>query len=162
MGTDAAGMSYQVRGLEPALFEQFFDLDDAALAGRGMRRVRADQPVGYPCRISLEDASVGEELLLLPFAHQDAATPFRASGPIFVRRGQPAAARVVNELPVCLTLRPLSVRAYDRADEMVDAEVIDGREATPLIERYLARADVAYLHVHFARRGCFACRIDRA
>ncbi|MBM4219356.1 MAG: DUF1203 domain-containing protein [Gammaproteobacteria bacterium] len=155
-------MSYQVRGLEPALFEQFFDLDDAALAGRGMRRVRADQPVGYPCRISLEDASVGEELLLLPFAHQDAATPFRASGPIFVRRGQPAAARVVNELPVCLTLRPLSVRAYDRADEMVDAEVIDGREATPLIERYLARADVAYLHVHFARRGCFACRIDRA
>jgi len=62
-------MNYQVRGLEPALFEQLFDLDDAALAGRGMRRVRADQPVGYPCRISLEDAPVGEELLLLPFAH---------------------------------------------------------------------------------------------
>lgn len=155
-------MNYQVRGLEPALFEQLFDLDDAALAERGIRRVRADQPVGYPCRISLEDASVGEELLLLPFVHQDAATPFRASGPIFVRRGQPAAARMVNELPACLALRPLSVRAYDRAGEMVDAEVIDGREAAPLIERYLARTDVAYLHVHFARRGCFACRIDRA
>ena len=154
-------MSYQVRGLEPALFDQLFDLDDAALAERGIRRVRADQPVGYPCRISLEDAPVGEELLLLPFVHQDAATPFRASGPIFVRRGQSAAARVVNELPACLTLRPLSVRAYDRADEMVDADVIDGREAALLVERYLARADVAYLHVHFARRGCFACRIDR-
>jgi hypothetical protein len=155
-------MNYQVCGLEPALFEQFFDLDDAALAERDMRRVRSDQPVGYPCRISLEDAPVGEELLLLPFAHQDAATPFRASGPIFVRRGQRAAARMVNELPTSLTLRPLSIRVYDRADEMVDAEVVDGREAVPLVERYLALADVAYLHVHFARRGCFACRIDRA
>jgi hypothetical protein len=126
-----------------------------------MRRVRADQPVGYPCRISLEDAPVGEELLLLPFAHQAGATPFRASGPIFVRRGQRAAARAVNELPLCLTLRALSVRAYDGHDDMVDAEVVEGRDAAPLIERYLARADVAYLHLHYARRGCFACRIDR-
>ena len=155
-------MNYQIRGLEPALFEQLFDLDDACLAERGMRRVRSDQPVGYPCRISLEDAPVGEELLLLPFTHQDVASPFRASGPIFVRRGQPAAACTVNELPACLTLRPLSVRAYDRADEMVDAEVVDGREAAPLIERYLSRPDVAYLHLHFARRGCFACRVDRS
>ena len=35
-------------------------------------------------------------------------------------------------------------------------------DAAPLIERYLARDDVAYLHIHFARRGCFACRVDRA
>jgi hypothetical protein len=154
-------MNYVLRGLEPALFEHLFDLDDAALAERGMRRVRSDAPVGYPCRISLEDAPVGEELLLLPFAHQDGATPYRASGPIFVRRGRTEAARIANELPACLTLRPLSVRAYDAADEMVDAEVVDGREAAPLIGRYLARADIAYLHVHFARRGCFACRIDR-
>ena len=45
---------------------------------------------------------------------------------------------------------------------MVDAEVVNGADAAPLIERYLARADVAYLHIHFARRGCFACRVDRA
>jgi len=154
-------MNYVLHGLEPALFERLFGLDDATLAERGMRRVRSDAPVGYPCRISLEDAPVGEELLLLPFAHQDGATPYRASGPIFVRRGQTQAARIGNELPSYLTLRPLSVRAYDAADEMVDAEVVDGREAAPLVERYLGRADVAYLHIHFARRGCFACRIDR-
>jgi len=155
-------MNYILRGLEPALFEKLFDLDDPALAERGMRRVRSDAPVGFPCRISLEDAPVGEELLLLPFTHQDGATPYRASGPIFVRRGRTRAARIENELPTYLTLRPLSVRAYDAAHEMVDAEVVDGREAAPLIKRYLARADVAYLHIHFARRGCFACRIDRA
>ncbi|MGH8204160.1 MAG: DUF1203 domain-containing protein [Steroidobacteraceae bacterium] len=155
-------MNYQLRGLEPALFEKLFDLDDAALAGRGMRRMRVDQPVGFPCRISLEDAPVGEDVLLLPFTHQDSRSPYRASGPIFVRRGRAQAARIVNELPTYLTLRPLSVRAYDAADEMVDAEVVDGREAAPLIERYLAREDVAYLHVHFARRGCYACRVERA
>ena len=129
-------MNYQLRGLEPAPFEKLFDLDDAALAGLGMRRMRSDQPVGFPCRVSLEDAPVGEEVLLLPFTHQDSPSPYRASGPIFVRRGQ-AAARIVNKLPSYLTLRPLSVRAYDAADEMVDAEVVDGtgRAAHPTLPR---------------------------
>jgi hypothetical protein len=153
-------MNYQLRGLEPALFEKLFDLDDATLAGLGMRRMRSDQPVGFPCRVSLEDAPVGEDVLLLPYTHQDSQSPYRASGPIFVRRGQ-AAARIVNALPSYLTLRPLSVRAYDAADEMVDAEIVDGTAAEPLIQRYLARTDVAYLHIHFARRGCYACRVDR-
>jgi hypothetical protein len=153
-------MNYQLRGLEPAPFEKLFDLDDEALAGRGMRRMRSDQPVGFPCRISLEDTPVGEEVILLPFNHQDSRSPYRASGPIFVRRGR-TAARIVNELPSYLTLRPLSVRAYDAADEMVDADVVDGTAAESLIRRYLARADVAYLHIHFARRGCYACRVER-
>ena len=154
-------MNYQLLGLEPRLFESLFDLDEPALASRGMRRVRVDAPVGYPCRISLEDAPIGEEVLLLPFTHQDSRSPYRASGPIFVRRGQRAAARVVGALPPYLTRRPLSVRAYDAADEMVDAEVVDGAEADSVIQRYLARDDVSYLHIHFARRGCYACRIDR-
>jgi len=155
-------MNYQLRGLEPRLFEPLFDLDEAVLASRGMRRMRVDAPVGFPCRVSLEDAPVGEEVLLLPFMHQDSLSPYRASGPIFVRRGQREAARVVGALPPYLTRRVLSVRAYDAADDMVDADVVEGAEAGPLIERYLARDDVSYLHIHFARRGCFACRIDRA
>ena len=155
-------MNYQLSGLEPALFEKYFALDEAELAARGMRWMRVDKPVGFPCRISLEDAPVGEDVLLLPFTHQDSRSPYRASGPIFVRRDRAEAARIVNRLPTYLTLRPLSVRAYDAADEMVDAEVVDGPDAAPLIERYLARPDVAYLHIHYARRGCFACRVDRA
>ena len=154
-------MNYELRGLEPALFEEFFSLDDEALAARRMRWMRSDAPVGFPCRISLEDTPVGEQVLLLPFTHQDGGSPYRASGPIFVRRGRKQAARIVNELPTYLTLRPLSVRAYDAADEMVDADIVDGAAAAPLVERFLARADVSYLHVHFARRGCFACRVNR-
>jgi hypothetical protein len=154
-------MNHQLRGLEPALFEGLFSLDDEALVARGMRWMHSDAPVGFPCRISLEDAPVGEPVLLLPFTHQDGRSPYRASGPIFVRRGRKQAARIVNALPPYLTLRPLSVRAYDAADEMVDADIVDGAAAAPLIDRYLSRADVSYLHLHFARRGCFACRVDR-
>lgn len=155
-------MSYQLRGLEPAQFEEYFGLDDAALAERGMRWMRVDAPVGFPCRISLADAPVGEDVLLLPFTHQDSHSPYRASGPIFVRRGQRAAAQFTGELPPYLTLRPLSVRAYDAADEMIDADVVDGSRAEPLIERYLANEATQYLHIHFARRGCYACRVERA
>jgi len=155
-------MNYQLRGLEPAQFEELFELDDAELAKRGMKRMRADAPIGYPCRVTLEDAPVGEEVLLLPFTHQDSQSPYRASGPIFVRRGIAEARRIVGELPSYLTQRLLSVRAYDDADMMVAADVAEGREAGPLLESLLARPDVKYLHVHFAKRGCFACRIDRA
>lgn len=155
-------MNYQLRGLEPVLFEELFDLDDAALAERGMKRMRADAPIGYPCRVTLEDAPVGEEVLLLPFTHQDSQSPYRASGPIFVRRGIAEARRIVGELPSYLTQRLLSVRAYDDADMMVAAEVVEGREAGPLFESLLARPDVEYLHVHFAKRGCFAVRVERA
>jgi hypothetical protein len=45
---------------------------------------------------------------------------------------------------------------------MRDADVVDGKELKPLIERFLSNEDVAYLHAHFARRGCYAARIERA
>jgi len=155
-------MNYQLRGLEPAQFEEFFDLDEAELAGRGMKRLRVDAPVGYPCRVTLEDAPVGEEVLLLPFTHQDSDSPYRASGPIFVRRGAAEARRVTGSLPPYLMRRLLSVRAYDDAHMMVAAEVVEGADADPLFRSMLARPDVSYLHVHFAKRGCFGVRIERA
>jgi hypothetical protein len=40
--------------------------------------------------------------------------------------------------------------------------VSPGSELEALIERFLAEPRVAYLHVHNARRGCYACRVDRA
>jgi hypothetical protein len=154
-------MNYRLRGLEPALFEPLFVLDDAELAARGMRWMQADAPVGFPCRISLADAPVGETVLLLPFTHQDSKSPYRASGPIFVRRGRQSAAEITGELPPYLTRRTLSVRAYDAANELIDADIVEGTAAEPLIESYLALDATAYLHIHFARRGCFACRVDR-
>lgn len=45
---------------------------------------------------------------------------------------------------------------------MLDADVVEGIDAVPHLQRLLDMAGVAYLHVHNARRGCYACRVDPA
>jgi len=39
---------------------------------------------------------------------------------------------------------------------------VEGVEAEPLFIGMLERGEVAYLHVHNAKRGCYAARVDRA
>jgi hypothetical protein len=56
----------------------------------------------------------------------------------------------------------LALRGYDRAQLLVDAAIIDGAALEPELDRLLARDDVDFVHVRFARPGCFACRIERA
>ena len=155
-------MSFRATGLCLSPFEALFGLDDAELARRGIRRTTADSKPGFPCRVSLEDAEPGERLLLLAYEHQGADSPYRASGPIFVREQAREPFDRIGVVPQVLRGRLLSLRAYDEAGLMVDAEIITGDEVEAAIERFFARADVSYLHVHNAKRGCFACRIDRA
>ena len=155
-------MSFRALGLPLSPFEPLFALDAAALEARGMRRMTADAKPGYPCRVSLQDAEPGERLILLPFEHQPAHSPYRASGPIFVREAAGAPFDEVDVVPAVLRGRLLSLRAYDAAGFIVDAEVVPGDEIEPLIERFFARAEVSTIHVHNAKRGCYACRIERA
>nr|WP_298132284.1 DUF1203 domain-containing protein [uncultured Pseudoxanthomonas sp.] len=157
-------MSFVIRGLSPEPFRPLSALDDAELAARNIRRVVADADHGFPCRVSLQDARQGETLLLLPYLHHDVAGPYRASGPIFVSEAalrMPAAA-FRDALPPSFPRRLLSLRAYDAEGMMRDAEVVEGVEATPHLHHLLALPGVAYLHVHNARRGCYACRVDPA
>lgn len=154
-------MLFVIHGLDPQPFLPLFALSDAELTARGICRRVADDRPGYPCRITLDDADVGEEVLLLPWRHHDVASPYRAEGPIFVRR-RATAARFIGELPSAFASRLLSLRAYDAGAMLVAAEVTPGSEARAWLERQLADAHVAYVHVHFARTGCFACRVDRA
>lgn len=155
-------MDFRITGLPLGDFASLLHLDDDALRARGVMRVVVDAPNAYPCRITLEDAAPGEEVLLLTYAHQPTRTPYASTGPIFVRRSAIATRTVINVVPEQQRRRLLSVRAYDHHDCMVDAEVIEGTELEPLIRRFLANPDVSYLHVHNARRGCYACRVDRA
>jgi hypothetical protein len=154
-------MAIRFTGLAPEHFASLFALSDEDLAARGIRRVVADEKPGFPCRVSLEDAAAGETLLLLPFEHQPASSPYRASGPIFVRQQACEAADIVDRLPEVLHGRLISVRAYDGDDLMVDAEVVPGSDAIAVIERFFARDDVSYIHLHNAKRGCYAARVDR-
>lgn len=154
-------MDFRISHLGRRQFEQLFALDDEVLAARGMKRYIADRKPGFPCRVSLRDAEPGERVILVPFQHQPADSPYRASGPVFIREAAEDANLPANVVPALLRVRPLSVRAYDGCDLMVDADVVDGHELEPVIGRMLEKTDVSYLHVHFARPGCYACRVDR-
>jgi hypothetical protein len=154
-------MHYRISGLPLEPFQHLFGADDAALTAAGAQRVVADAPALYPCRVGLLDAEPGESLLLLNYEHQPAATPFRANGAIFVREVARETATFADEIPEQFRRRPLSVRAYDAGGMMVNADVCDGTALEPLIARLFANPDAAYLHVHFARRGCYAGRVDR-
>ncbi|MGE4071035.1 MAG: DUF1203 domain-containing protein [Lysobacterales bacterium] len=153
--------AFQLHALPHQAFTQLFHLSDDELAARGALRVVADSHPGFPCRVSLTDAAIGAELLLLPFVHQPADGPYRASGPIFVARDARTAVLAPGEIPSSISSRLLSVRGYDAAHQMLDAEVIDGLHLRAEIERQFTHPEIRYLHVHNARRGCYACRVER-
>ena len=152
---------FVIRGLDPAPFVALYGLSDEALAERGVVRMEVDAKPGFPCRVSLEDAGVGEAMLLLNHEHLPGETPYRQRHAIFVREGAAEPARFENEVPEQLAIRTLSLRAYDADGMMTDADLVEGRELAALIDRFFADPSVAYLHAHNAKRGCFAARIDR-
>ena len=155
-------MDYIVRGLPLAPFQPLFGLEDVALHARGIVRMTADRTPGFPCRVTLADAEPGETLLLLNWRHLDADTPYRSDGPIFVREVALGSHEARNAIPKQQRTRLLSVRAYDESGWMRDAEVVEGENLETLIEKFFADPTVDYLHVHNAKRGCYACRVDRA
>lgn len=154
-------MHFRISGIDPAPFQHLFAMNDDELASVRAKRFVADSKPGFPCRISLEDAAPGETVILAPFTHQTAATAYQAAGPIFVREGAHARFEAHNYVPEQLATRLLSLRAYDEAGMIVDADVVDGVELERHIERLFGNHEAAYVHAHFARRGCYAARIDR-
>ena len=155
-------MTFQVHPLPDTLFDDIAGLTVSERAERNIRTYVADTKPGFPCRVSLADAEVGETVFLLNFEHQPNDTPYRASHAIFVTSGARSEMPAPNTLPDSIASRLLSIRAFDAAHTIIDAEVAEGCEAEPVIEHMLASPDVAYIHLHYARRGCFAATVRRA
>ena len=155
-------MAFRITGLAPDPFRHLFGLDDAALASQGAIRYRVDSGFGFPDRIELRDATPGETVLLVNHVHQPADTPFRASHAIFVREGATTPFDAIDTVPDALRRRMLSLRAFDAAHMMVDAALVDGREADAAIARLFSDPAIGYLHAHYATRGCYAARVDRS
>jgi hypothetical protein len=155
-------MAFRITGLSPEPFRHLFGLPDAALAAHGAQRWIATEGSRLPDRVEVRDALPGESVLLVNFQHQPADTPYRAAHAIFVREGAAAAYEGVDEIPEAMRSRVLSLRAFDRAHLMVDAELVDGREAEAAIARLFAQPQVDYLQAHYATRGCYAARVERA
>ena len=153
--------SFRISGLPHAEFAKLFDLSNGQLQTLGAMRRVADERAGFPCRVSLEDAAIGDELLLLPYTHHPVASPYRASGPIFVRRHAMQRKMEADELPPYVTRRLISVRAYDQQHMMVAASVCDGTDVAQQIQRDFDDPAVSYLHLHNAKQGCFSCSVSR-
>lgn len=154
-------MSFRVSGLDSDQFAQFFALSDAELGAYGVRREHVTEKPGAPCRVTLDDAEVGEPVLLLSYGHQPANSPYRQQGPIFVRE-QGERFVDVDVIPPALARRALTLRGFDAAHMMIEADLVDGPEAAVLVERFFANPNVAYIHAHYARRGCYAALFERA
>ena len=153
--------SFQLVGLPAEPFAPCFALTDAELAEMGALRVVAKESDAFPCRVSLVDAKIGDELLLLPYCHQPAKSPYKASGPIYIRKGARQQILDVGYVPEYVGRRLVSVRAYDADHLIIDADVCDGRCVAAEIERQFTNARVRYIHLHNAKRGCYSCLVNR-
>jgi hypothetical protein len=154
--------NFRIVGLPQAQFEPLFSLDDNELAQKGARRLIVDAKPGFPCRVSLQDAEIGERVILVPFVHHDVESPYRASGAIFVRETAKQIELTPNEIPDVVASRVISVRAYNDQGMMVNAAVTPGKELKSPIEKFFGDATISYLHLHNAGAGCYSCRVERA
>jgi hypothetical protein len=155
-------MSFRIQGLSAEPFLPLYGLSDAALHQRGVTRHIASASPGFPDRIELRDAEPGESLLLLNYLHQPADTPYRASHAIFVREGAQHAFDAVDHVPAVMHRRVISLRAFDAGHLMIGAELATGDAIAPAIQRLLDTPAVTYLQAHYALRGCYAARVERA
>ncbi len=157
----ATNINYVVSGLDETGFQKLFDLNELELAKLGAVKIIATSKPGYPCVISLDDAEIGEEIILLPYDHINSNSPFRSRGPVYVRNNV-RKVLLENSVPENLKIRRLSVRVYDDKDMMVNARTIDGRELEKFIQEAFRNPEATYIQVHISSPGCFNCQIDRS
>lgn len=149
-------MTYRITGLDPAAFA-----DTAALIAAGAIRVQASSNPGFPCRVTLADAEVGESLLLLNHVSHDVATPFRSAYAIYVREGAAEAPEYVDETPAFFGHRMLGLRGFDGDGMLRRASVAVPGGADDAIRGLLDHEEIAYIHIHNAGAGCFMARAER-
>lgn len=153
-------MTYRITGLDPDPFAPYFAMDDADLAAHGARRVTATADRGFPCRISLDDARKGEELILLHHVSHDVDTPFRSAYAIYVRTGV-SPLTCDDSLPPAFAGRMMAFRGFDDVGMLAAARLVPGEEGDGAIRDLFADPAVAYIHAQYATNGCFAARIER-
>ena len=153
-------MTYLIEGLSPDRFAPLFALDDAALAAINARRVTATADRGFPCRVSLDDARTGENLILIHHTSHDVETPYRSAYAIYVRHGV-AATTWRDETPPVFAGRPLGLRAFAADGMLRTARLAGPDEADSAIRDLFADDGISYIDAHNAAHGCFVARIER-
>lgn len=153
-------MTYKITGLGRESFTALFAMSDTELAQHNARRVTATADRGFPCRVSLEDARAGEELILVHHISHDVDTPYRSAYAIYVRPDV-VAATYRDSVPPVFEGRPIALRAFDGDAMLRTARLAEPGNADSAIRDLFADDDIAYIDAHNAAHGCFAARIER-
>lgn len=153
--------NFQIKALEQDEFTALFNLTDAALEKNNAVRMIVDKMPGFPCRVSLEDAAIGEEVILLCYQHHKTGSPYQSAGPVFIRKSLPTARPAVNEIPSMLQHRLLSLRGYDKNGMMKNAMVTEGTQLKEMLDQIFSNSAINYVHIHNAKPGCYNCVAER-
>jgi hypothetical protein len=154
-------MSFLIHALPAEPYRELFSMTDDALHDRRARRIAVTGKPGFPCRVSLADAEIGETVILVHHEHQPADTPYHAGHAIFVREDAAQARPGLGEVPDVLRSRLISVRGFDTDHMMIAADVVAGEDLAQTIERVFEDSAVSYIHLHNAKPGCFAASVTR-
>lgn len=155
-------MDFKIKPLDENEFSNLFKLDSLELQKMGGIKMTVDKCPGFPCRVSLEDAEIGEEVILLPYQHHKTNSPYQASGPIFVRKIAKTSFLDNNEIPKMFNHRLLSLRGFDVRGIMKEASVTEGANLKEQIIKTFENEEINYIHIHNARPGCYNCVVERA
>lgn len=155
-------MDFQITPLDVDAFKHLFALSDDELAARQACRQVVTATPGTPCRVSMQDAEVGETVILFNYQHQPADSPYQATHAVFVRENAKQARLAVNEVPDVIRSRLMSLRFFDHGHMMIDADVVAGDGVADALSSAFENEEIAYVHLHNAKPGCFAAEAHRA
>lgn len=154
-------INFQVTNIQLKDIQTFLNAEEMNFENLNVKKMIVDEKPGYPCRLSLEDAEIGEEVLLLPYEHHKVNSPYQSSGPVFIRTNAKEANLNQNEIPMMLHHRLLSVRVYDVNAMMIDARTIKGEQLEATTQDVFSNIAAKYIQVHNSGPGCYNCQINR-
>ena len=119
---------------------------------------------GYgPCRHCLRDFRVGEEKrILFTYDAFYSVEKLPLPGPIFIH-AEPCSRYDENAgFPKDMRSHRLTINAYGENRTFLAERFIEDGNVEPVIDSFLDRSDVKYLHVRDTQAGCYDFRIERA
>ena len=123
--------------------------------------ISVTSPNEAPCRHCLRWAQPGEQVVLFPYASIAPGRPYAESGPIFVHAAPCERYQAIDEFPAAFRQGRV-IRAYDREQNMIAGEIVNGREPETVIEKLFENPETEFIQVRSADRGCYTFGIARA
>jgi hypothetical protein len=157
LGGDMNSSSFRIVALPTAVAET---ARKAAAENRSdYRIVLADSPNAFPCRHCLQWAKPGERVILFPYDAVPAGRPYSERGPIFIHAE--SCPRYIDRTYPPGFREGRVFRAYNAADDLIDAHLPNGDEPEAVIEKLFENPDTAFVQARSVTHGCYTFRVER-